>query len=459
MNRVGTNKIKDCFVIFFICLFFVGQVSGWGPETQKHICEQAVMELWGEEVFRECLTETPENKKSICEFVKDIKDARYYQVCMENPQFSHPALIPYTVFNDTRLHYNYGSCPISEHEKIASQWMCNDSGENLAIKEAEFWLRISNESSEVCRSVYAFGIASNYFSDSYMPLYQVTYALPKSMDEMDYIVDNKILENKSFWRIQVSSIFQYNTRRSVRRFYVTKEDIYDIISMLVAEGEGLNAPKPTLGEDPIVAPKPISEENISEVGNLTESKPHASLPDEESCSLDSDCLSSYCYEGLCRTPDCLDGIRNQGEEKVDCGGPCSPCLQPVPLDKRITEKLQVLLDKRITEKLPIAFVVAILVLSAIIFALAKKPRKSLSHREKEETKKQQTTNNKQQTQKTTNTKNSKQQTQKTTADADHEKTKTRDDIQQKQEESGVVDDDLREVTDILDDIKSILDEL
>jgi len=32
-----------------------------------------------------------------------------------------------------------------------------------------------------------------------------------------------------------------------------------------------------------------------------------------------------CSEGRCLPPTCEDGIRNQGEEEVDCGGPCTPC--------------------------------------------------------------------------------------------------------------------------------------
>lgn len=43
------------------------------------------------------------------------------------------------------------------------------------------------------------------------------------------------------------------------------------------------------------------------------------------CRRRSDCLSGFCFNGLCRTPTCNDGIRNQNEEGIDCGGPCLPC--------------------------------------------------------------------------------------------------------------------------------------
>jgi len=47
--------------------------------------------------------------------------------------------------------------------------------------------------------------------------------------------------------------------------------------------------------------------------------------DGKSCLIDDDCISDYCYNGICRTPSCYDGIKNQGEEDIDCGGPCLPC--------------------------------------------------------------------------------------------------------------------------------------
>lgn len=47
--------------------------------------------------------------------------------------------------------------------------------------------------------------------------------------------------------------------------------------------------------------------------------------DGESCKVDEDCASDYCYQEACRTPSCEDEILNQEEEGIDCGGPCDPC--------------------------------------------------------------------------------------------------------------------------------------
>jgi len=43
------------------------------------------------------------------------------------------------------------------------------------------------------------------------------------------------------------------------------------------------------------------------------------------CLTDEDCESGYCVNGTCRTPSCFDGILNQDETSIDCGGECPPC--------------------------------------------------------------------------------------------------------------------------------------
>ncbi len=43
------------------------------------------------------------------------------------------------------------------------------------------------------------------------------------------------------------------------------------------------------------------------------------------CTLDSDCSSNYCSQGICKAPSCSDGVKNQEEKGIDCGGPCKAC--------------------------------------------------------------------------------------------------------------------------------------
>ena len=47
--------------------------------------------------------------------------------------------------------------------------------------------------------------------------------------------------------------------------------------------------------------------------------------ENQKCKVNSDCLSDYCFQGLCITPACNDTLKSPGEVDVDCGGPCAPC--------------------------------------------------------------------------------------------------------------------------------------
>jgi hypothetical protein len=55
--------------------------------------------------------------------------------------------------------------------------------------------------------------------------------------------------------------------------------------------------------------------------------------DGEPCEQAGDCASGVCEElgcddasmACCQAPSCEDGVKNQGEAQIDCGGPCDPC--------------------------------------------------------------------------------------------------------------------------------------
>lgn len=47
--------------------------------------------------------------------------------------------------------------------------------------------------------------------------------------------------------------------------------------------------------------------------------------DGKNCSVDSDCINGWCYNGTCKTSTCNDAIKGPGEGGIDCGGPCPPC--------------------------------------------------------------------------------------------------------------------------------------
>ncbi len=43
----------------------------------------------------------------------------------------------------------------------------------------------------------------------------------------------------------------------------------------------------------------------------------------DSCNVNTDCIGTNCLGGICQ-PSCNDGIQNQGETDLDCGGPNCP---------------------------------------------------------------------------------------------------------------------------------------
>ncbi|MBN2014479.1 MAG: DUF2341 domain-containing protein [Candidatus Altiarchaeota archaeon] len=45
----------------------------------------------------------------------------------------------------------------------------------------------------------------------------------------------------------------------------------------------------------------------------------------KTCLNNTDCLSGWCYEGICRITRCDDHIKGPRENKTDCGGPCAEC--------------------------------------------------------------------------------------------------------------------------------------
>jgi hypothetical protein len=48
-------------------------------------------------------------------------------------------------------------------------------------------------------------------------------------------------------------------------------------------------------------------------------------PAGQGCKAAADCLSKVCWAGVCQAPKCDDGIQNGDETDWDCGGSCAPC--------------------------------------------------------------------------------------------------------------------------------------
>src|SRR5262245_2194393 len=48
---------------------------------------------------------------------------------------------------------------------------------------------------------------------------------------------------------------------------------------------------------------------------------------ERACSANADCASGLCAQAVCAPASCADGVKDGGETDVDCGGPCAGCAE------------------------------------------------------------------------------------------------------------------------------------
>lgn len=353
-----TKKIKlAAIVLVFVCIFFPNQATAWGSETHKYICEKAVEEIWGRDIVDECLlTEDLQLQRSICDIIKEVKGEEKYRRCIEKTsqgEFIQPFLIPDVIFNDTELHYDYSRCPIPERDRTRG-WFCNESGKNLAIEQSELWFKKAKGTYDNCTRVYEFCIASNYFSDSYMPLYQTMHVEEEDKNNMELRVDKAILSGDPLWGIDVMCDFQYKGIRSRQRFEIKIYDIEEIIGDLVEEGRKIAEVKPYIPKKE-TCDDGIKNQDETDIDCGGSCNPCA---DGMNCLSNSDCISNYCYDDTCRTPSCFDGIKNQGEEGIDCGDPCKPC--PLPSEYKPMDFI------------PTIFL--ILVICVVTFVLIKKMR-------------------------------------------------------------------------------------
>ncbi len=85
------------------------------------------------------------------------------------------------------------------------------------------------------------------------------------------------------------------------------------------------------------------------------------------CFIDKHCSSGFCnpLTRKCQTPTCTDGFQNQGEDGIDCGGPCEPCPEKLYAKPFLERPL---FQYRHCGTFPYVFVFTVLLFTAIIYA-------------------------------------------------------------------------------------------
>lgn len=223
-----------------IILLLTITATAWTPDTKKHICEQAVEQLWGAQVLEECLERDDHTLQGeFCDLLTRYKENDYG--CMEriNRSYIHPASFPDIIFKDTEQ-YNYNECPIQD--KREGGWICQSDG-NTAGMKSWLWLQRATEAEEKCLQVRSFCIASAYYAESRDKLSQVEHMIG-CMRPIEEEVESKVTGTDEEWEVVSYCFFKYlqpragqkKTVRHRQAFRYTERDIQAIVSNMTYLG-------------------------------------------------------------------------------------------------------------------------------------------------------------------------------------------------------------------------------
>ena len=86
------------------------------------------------------------------------------------------------------------------------------------------------------------------------------------------------------------------------------------------------------------------------------------------CMSNQDCLSNYCNPNFrCSTPSCSDNWKNQNEEDADCGGVCLPCKKVENISDNANFKDEINGNEIVrTQSSSISKLISVLVITVII---------------------------------------------------------------------------------------------
>jgi len=172
--------------------------SAWGPFATKFVCNEAIKFSWGVEAAAECLPSTDRaTLEEFCGMVYDVMGSEYETKClssMKNGSFPHPALMSYEVFKDSKNHFDFSRCPISQGN--TRMWVCGD-GKSPAKDMYGKWLKEAESAPNKCLRIYAFCVAASYYADSQSALNQVKYVSNDCTDHIASSIDRCLMDGSS----------------------------------------------------------------------------------------------------------------------------------------------------------------------------------------------------------------------------------------------------------------------
>jgi|GEM_PF-1949838 len=217
------------------------QAASWGPATHKYFCDNAVEQVWGAGVVKQCLPKKSSRfMDDFCELVYLMKDAQAYKACRDSYKkkgFIHPANIPDELFNDSELFHDYSHCPVRPGP--ARYQLCGDREDAPAPSEAQRWFNKAKEQSDTCMRVYAFCIGSVYYSKGENPLNQIRGETQDCYDSIVGGIDDKISSGLMYYRAGKRCEFENSDFE--QEFSVSEKTIETILETLVKIGRNISS--------------------------------------------------------------------------------------------------------------------------------------------------------------------------------------------------------------------------
>ncbi|MFH1721223.1 MAG: hypothetical protein ABH950_01315 [Candidatus Altiarchaeota archaeon] len=192
------------------------QVSAWGPVTHRYLCENAAVEIWGQEDVDNCLSDEKEYSDEFCDIVAGIKGKKYGEDCMSLKLGEiHPSSLPETFFDDLVEHMDYKDCPVKA--KVASEWVCGDESYRPTLNLADEWFDSAAQTKDLCTRIQAFCVGANYYSDSFQSTHKVMYVSEECHEVVDRKSDEALLSGEEEWDLSSNCLLQKTVEKVGQR--------------------------------------------------------------------------------------------------------------------------------------------------------------------------------------------------------------------------------------------------
>jgi hypothetical protein len=180
-------------------LVLAPQAMAWGDYASQYFCDRVVRDVWGQQVYDECLTTFYiEDQMRYCRMMGDKRAE-----CMNISDVLHPAVLPNALGEDDLQ--QQGDCPITTYTD--KEHLC--ANETEALDKAGFFLDEAMLADTLCGRVHLFCIAGNYLAQTHNPLNWVLHEDEKCRQVFNRKVDFDLRYNQTKWGVTQVCVFDY----------------------------------------------------------------------------------------------------------------------------------------------------------------------------------------------------------------------------------------------------------